>query len=221
MVVSKAPMFDEDLLDPLTSLLGRCPQLYSIMLDIQHGEFKYSPAALVAALGDGVVFPRLRRFHARGAEDPDWMAFFEDPESHPLRQFFNRHPGIEDLALGYVDESAFRRYIDPAEISQLFPSLKHFEGPVFLFKPIVLSTLAKQIETLIIVDDPLRDDVSLTEMYNRIPTLPKLRKFGIWADEIKEGVLIKMLRTIVNAASRLEEIEIHLDIDDTIHVRSI
>ncbi|KDN38136.1 hypothetical protein RSAG8_09732, partial [Rhizoctonia solani AG-8 WAC10335] len=209
------PLFDEDLLDPLTSLLARCPQLSSLMLDIHNSEFKYSPATLVASLGDEYVFPRLRRFYARGCEDPDWMEFFENPESHPFRQFFNRHPGIEDLALGYYDETAHWKYIDPTEITQLFPSLKHFEGPAFIFKPLVLSTLAEQIEELVIADNSLRDEVSLTDMYDRVPTLSKLRKFGIWAKEIEEGILVNMLRTIVNAASRLEEIEIYPEIDST------
>ncbi|KEP47796.1 F-box-like protein [Rhizoctonia solani 123E] len=208
------PSFDEDLLDPLTSLLDRCPQLSSLVLDIHNSEFKYSPATLVAALDDEHVFP-LRRFYMRGCEDPDWMEFFENPESHPFRQFLRRHKGIEDLALGYFDETAHWKHIDPTEISQLFPVLKQFEGPAFLFKPLVLSALAGRVEKLVIVDKELRDEFSLTEIYNRNPSLPRLRKFGIWAKEIEEGILVNMLRTIVNGASGLEEIEIHPEIDST------
>ncbi|CAE6467865.1 unnamed protein product [Rhizoctonia solani] len=212
--INQAPSFDEDLLDPLTSLLDRCPQLSSLVLDIHNSEFKYSPATLVAALDDEHVFP-LRRFYVRGCEDPDWMEFFENPESHPFRQFLRRHKGIEDLALGYFDETAHWKHIDPTEISQLFPVLKQFEGPAFLFKPLVLSILAEQVEKLVIVDKELRDEFSLTEIYNRNPSLPRLRKFGIWAKEIEEGILVNMLRTIVNGASGLEEIEIHPEIDST------
>ncbi|EUC59344.1 hypothetical protein RSOL_309390, partial [Rhizoctonia solani AG-3 Rhs1AP] len=97
---------------------------------------------------------------------------------------------------------------------QLFPSLKYFEGPAFLFKPLVLSPLAEEIEKLIIVDNPLYKD-SLIDLGGRSVRLPKLRKFGIWADEIEEGILVNTLRAVVNAADQLEEIEIHPDIDDT------
>ncbi|CAE6532068.1 unnamed protein product [Rhizoctonia solani] len=142
------------------------------------------------------------------------MSFFDNPEPHPLRQFFYRHPGIEDLALGYVHEYTYCKEIDPMRLIQLFPSLKYFEGPAFLFKPLVLSPLAEEIEKLIIVDNPLYKD-SLIDLGGRSVTLPKLRKFGIWADEIEEGILVNTLRAVVNAADQLEEIEIHPDIDDT------
>ncbi|KEP49198.1 hypothetical protein V565_105870, partial [Rhizoctonia solani 123E] len=204
---------DEDEFGPLTSLFTRCPQLSSIILELNHHEFPYSPSALVATLGDQCVFPSLRRFYAQGCVDPDWSEFFVNPNSHPLRQFLKRHPGIEDLAFGYAPETAYCYDIDPTEMAQLFPSLKSFEGPVFLFKPIVLSALSEQIEKLTIVDDRLLDEVSLTKMYDLIPRLPRLRTFGIWSDAVDEGILVNILRTIVNAAAgQLEEIEIH-DID--------
>ncbi|CAE6476465.1 unnamed protein product [Rhizoctonia solani] len=50
-------------------------------------------------------------------------------------------------------------------------------------------------------------------MYDLMPRLPRLRTFGIWSDAVDEGILVNILRTIVNAAAgQLEEIEIH-DID--------
>ncbi|KDN42587.1 hypothetical protein RSAG8_06730, partial [Rhizoctonia solani AG-8 WAC10335] len=150
VIKSKAHSFDEDQLEPLTSLLARCPQLSSILLDLQ-GEV-YSPTTLVAALGD------------------------------------QRHPGIEDFALGYTAETAYGSDIAPTEIAQLFPSLKSFEGPVFLFQPLILSALTGQIEKLIIVTH-VRD----------------------FSDVIEEDILVNMLRTIVNAAEQLEEIETHSD----------
>ncbi|KAH7333772.1 hypothetical protein B0J17DRAFT_676803 [Rhizoctonia solani] len=205
--------FNQDLLDPLVSLLARCPQLYSLVFDFS-GEFPYSPAKLVAGLSDQFVFPHLRRFYAQRSANPDWLQFFENPDSHPFRRFLKRHPGIEDLALGYVEETPYCNPIDPTDIAQLFPSLKFFEGPIFLFQPLVMSTLAEQLEKLIIVDNPLFDEVSLTKMYDRIQVLPKLRKFGIWADVIEqEGMLVNLLRTVVNAAGQLEEIEIRPDIE--------
>ncbi|CAE6466968.1 unnamed protein product [Rhizoctonia solani] len=207
--------FDKDHLDPLVSLLARCPQLYSLILDFK-GEFPYSPTKLVAGLGDQFVFPQLRRFYMQRSADPGWWEFFENPDSHPFLQFLRRHPGIEDLALGYVEETPYCKPIDPTDIAQLFPSLKYFEGPVFLFQPLVLSTLAGQLEKLIIVDSPLLDEVSLSKMYDRVPALPKLRKFAIWADFTEEeGILVNLLRTVVSAATQLEEIEIRPDMDST------
>ncbi|CUA69194.1 hypothetical protein RSOLAG22IIIB_08325 [Rhizoctonia solani] len=150
----------------------------------------------------------------RRCSDPEWMDFFDDPEPHPFRQFFYRHPRIEDLALGYVHESGYWKDIDPTELPPLFPSLKYFEGPAFLFKPLVLSSLAEQIEKLIVVDNRLYRD-SLIELGDRTTMLPKLRKFGIWATEVEEGVLVNTLRSVVNASNQLEDIEIHPEIDST------
>ncbi|CUA69189.1 hypothetical protein RSOLAG22IIIB_08320 [Rhizoctonia solani] len=208
------PSFDEDQIDPLVSLLGDCPQLSSIILDFNHHEWQYSPTVVVAALGDEFVFPRLRRFYAQGCSVPGWIDFFDDPESHPFRQFFYRHPGIEHLALGFVHEYTYSEKIDPTSLVRLFPSLKYFEGPAFLFKPLVLSTLANQIEKLILVDNPLEEDSSI-DLGGSSITLPKLRKFGIWANEIEEDILVNTLRAIVSSADQLEEIEIHPEIDDT------
>ncbi|CAE6443706.1 unnamed protein product [Rhizoctonia solani] len=209
--------FDTHQLSPLTSLLARCPDISSIILDLvsTDGESYYSPAGLVASLGEQRVFSQLRRFHTKGHEDPDWTKFFEKPESHPLRQFFIRHPGIEDLGLGLFEETEYGDVIDPAQIAQLFPSLKHFEGPAFIFLPIVQSTLTEQIETLVIIDDKLSEgDIPLSNMYDKVSSLPKLRKFGIWSGEVEEDILVNVLRTVVNAASQLEEVEIHPDIEN-------
>ncbi|CAE6410679.1 unnamed protein product [Rhizoctonia solani] len=212
--------FDEDQVEPLASLLIRCPQLSSIILDFDHDEWRYSPSILFATLNSMAkldqpfVFPHLRRFYAQGCSDPEWMDFFDDPEPHPFRQFFYRHPRIEDLALGYVYESGYWKEIDPTELPPLFPSLKYFEGPAFLFKPLVLSSLAEQIEKLIVVDNRLYRD-SLIELGDRTTMLPKLRKFGIWAAEVEEGVLVNTLRSVVKASNQLEDIEIHPEIDST------
>ncbi|CAE6497224.1 unnamed protein product [Rhizoctonia solani] len=173
-----------------------------------------------SALGDQCVFPRLRRFYARGGEDPDWMDFFDNPNGNPLRQFFVRHPQIEDLALGYANESCYYNDIDPAGIAKLFPSLRYFEGPVFLIPPLLQSCLAEQLEELVISDSWLRDEVDLdTKIYGKVLTLPKLLKFGIWADTVNEDILVNMLRIIVKGANQLEEIEIHHDIDKADYVR--
>ncbi|KAG8758944.1 hypothetical protein FRC11_002834 [Ceratobasidium sp. 423] len=201
---------------PLTAVLARCPQLSSILFDFDSdsGESQYSPTLVVAPLGDQFVFSNLRRFYARGYENAGWLEFFENPDSHPLRQFFVRHPRIEDLALGYVYETAYTDEIDPAEIARLFPSLKHFEGRAFIFIPLVLSTLAEQVETLVISDGRLSDyEAPLSRMYDKVSVLPKLRKFGIWSETVDDGVLVDVLRTIVHATSQLEEIEIHADME--------
>ncbi|ELU36144.1 F-box-like domain-containing protein [Rhizoctonia solani AG-1 IA] len=135
--------FDTEQLEPLTSLLTRSPNISSLVLDLvsTDGESYYSPTALVSALGENRVLPRLRRFHVHGHQDPNWTTFFEKPDSHPLRQFLIRHPGIEDIGFGLFEETEYGDVIDPAQVARLFPSLKHFEGPAFLFQPLVQSTL--------------------------------------------------------------------------------
>jgi hypothetical protein len=118
------------------------------------------------------------------------------------------------LGLGLFNETEYGDVIDPAQIAQLFPSLKHFEGPAFIFLPIVQSSLTKQIETLVIVDDQLKEgDIPLSKIYDKISALPKLKKFGIWSGEAEEDILVNVLRTVVNAASQLEEVEIHPDLE--------
>ncbi|GAB1525339.1 hypothetical protein RhiTH_008498 [Rhizoctonia solani] len=208
--------FDTEQLEPLTSLITRSPNISSLVLDLvsTDGESYYSPTALVSALGENRVLPRLRRFHVHGHQDPNWTTFFEKPDSHPLRQFLIRHPGIEDIGFGLFEETEYGDVIDPAQVARLFPSLKHFEGPAFLFQPLVQSTLAEQIETLVILDARLQEgDIPLSNIYDKVSALPKLRKFGIWSSEIDEDILVNVLRTIVDAANQLEEVEIHADIE--------
>ncbi|KAF8761306.1 hypothetical protein RHS01_00167 [Rhizoctonia solani] len=188
--------FDTEQLEPLTSLLTRSPNISSLVLDLvsTDGESYYSPTALVSALVKIGSCPK--------------------PDSHPLRQFLIRHPGIEDIGFGLFEETEYGDVIDPAQVARLFPSLKHFEGPAFLFQPLVQSTLAEQIETLVILDARLQEgDIPLSNIYDKVSALPKLRKFGIWSSEIDEDILVNVLRTIVDAANQLEEVEIHADIE--------
>ncbi|CCO37555.1 hypothetical protein BN14_11711 [Rhizoctonia solani AG-1 IB] len=207
--------------DPETFQLfqTRCPKLTSVHIWIQddidfYGDQYTSLLGFKDLSHMSLSMRYLQRFRAHGHEDPDWTKFFTKPESNSLRQFFTRHPGIEDLGLGLFNETEYGDVIDPAQIAQLFPSLKHFEGPAFIFLPIVQSSLTKQIETLVIVDDQLKEgDIPLSKIYDKTSALPKLKKFGIWSGEAEEDILVNVLRTVVNAASQLEEVEIHPDLE--------
>ncbi|KAG8690634.1 hypothetical protein FRC11_010234 [Ceratobasidium sp. 423] len=145
----------------LTRLLVSSPGLISLTLEDRSLD-PISATAIVTSLGGYCVFPQLRVFRICWAgriesesDNMDWDSFFTPPghNAHPLRFFFMRHKGIEDLALGWTRESVYEGAIDPDDVARLFPSLKRFEGPAFLCNAITKSDLALNLERLSVVDD--------------------------------------------------------------------
>ncbi|CUA69187.1 hypothetical protein RSOLAG22IIIB_08317 [Rhizoctonia solani] len=206
--------FDEYFAEPFPRILALSPNLNTLKLDFESksGEKRYNPDILIAALGDKQSFPHLHTFHVRGHATTDWYEFFTYPESetHPLRQFIARNPGICDLALGNVPGGRlYDQTIPPEELAQLFPSVVYFEGPTFLLCRLVVSSIASQLESLSLNKFELcvyEDAGPLGELRDKI-SLPNLRKFAILAWECAESVHRDILETIISAAPRLEEIE--------------
>ncbi|CAE7152830.1 unnamed protein product [Rhizoctonia solani] len=206
--------FNEIFANALPKLLASSPELVVLKLNFESksGEMTYDPNTLVAALGNSYLFPHLRTFHMTGGATPDWYEFFVHPESttYPLRRFLATNPGIRDIALGTVPGGRiYDGTIPPEELAEIFPSVLHFEGPAFIVRRLVLSSIASQLESLALNDFELHSPTGsspLEGLRGRI-SLPRLKKFGILAWEVMENIHWDILQTIINAAPRLEEIE--------------
>lgn len=179
---------------------------------------KFPADALVTSLGNQLVFTSLHTFHLRGTLEFNWDAFFThtSTSTSPLRAFFSRHSGIQDLVL---DSNHCRPYpgeIQPHDLSQLFPSLKHFEGPAFLCKPLVSSPLAGQFQTLVIMDEILYKGTGLREIAEDGKPLPRLRQLTISAWSAKRQVVLRVsaLKTLLQASVQLEKLETNADLYD-------
>ncbi|CAE6536998.1 unnamed protein product [Rhizoctonia solani] len=209
---------DDEHLGALTSLLQSSPQLESIILSIEDlGQTfeTYSPTLILEPLGDQFVFPHLHTFHMLGDADPDWFGFVSIP-SHPLRAFLARHTSIRDLAIGFPLEDVSGREMDPNDLSQILPSVKHLAFPSFLLKAVVTSKLASQLESLAISDPSLYDDDPLGPAAEAMGenTLPNLRKLAIWADMGEFELGAEALVLFFSAAKGLEELEFRTEVQD-------
>lgn len=215
-------------LNPVVSLIVSSPNLTSLSVNLHCQDddiLFYSPSTLVKALGN-VTLPRLHTFHARGSADTDRRHRFSHyrrpggtPEQEPadlqaLRAFFLRHPGIKDLALGWATPIEHPVEIDPEYLAQLFPSLKHFEGPSCLCHAIVASSLSSQLESLIIIDhtvDEEIDDPSLEDFIGEETNLPRLRRLAVWAP-YEDGMEVWPLVRLTRAATAFEGLELRSDV---------
>lgn len=207
-------------------MLASCPNLVSVTFDLPISNIPYNPNLLAYSLCEQVTFPHLRTFRFRGSARPNWAAFFNNSESspHPLQSFIIRHPKIEDLGLGSCIGDELPDNIDPNDMPRLFPSIKCFEGPVFLCNAIVQSTLAGQLESLVLADETVYSyGNTLKDVTLGVGTLPRLHKLAIWAKypiaslEDQMRLEVQILKRFFEAAGALEELEIRTGVDD--HVR--
>ncbi|KAG8713612.1 hypothetical protein FRC11_011609, partial [Ceratobasidium sp. 423] len=210
-------MDDIEYLPPLTRLLTSSPGLISLTLANDFLE-PISAINIVSSLGRTCVFPRLRIFRIHWANDEyypeadnsDWEGFFTSPDrhSHPLRSFFLRHKGIEDLALGWYPDKSHEGDIDPDEIVQLFPNLKRFEGPAFLCNAITKSDIAQNLEALAMVDMTFLGQTDwLNAMGDGMRSMPRLRSLDIRAHGFREILDPLILDDFVLAAPGIETLE--------------
>ncbi|CAE6479216.1 unnamed protein product, partial [Rhizoctonia solani] len=201
-------------------LLTSCPNLISLQLE--NATFDpISVTEIVAYLGNDIIFLRLRVFNVRWSGDDfgpdvdptDWDGFFAPPGryKHPLRLFFARHRAIEDLALGWLTHSAYEGDIDPDDMAQLFPSLKHLEGPAFLCNAITKSEIAQNLESLVLVDMTFLGETDwIAAMADGLRDMPKLRRLEIHAEEAGNIIDPLVLDGLLRKAPALETLECRL-----------
>lgn len=193
--------------------LGRSPYM-----QLHEPTSTFSPNLVISSLGAKFRFPHLRTLHLRGRLNPDWPGFVEDvrSRSHPLRAFLARHPTIEDLALGWFRGDGQYFEVQPKAIVSLLPSLKHFEGPAFLCGSIVKSNLARQLESLTVVDQTFYRFPhavyadTMTKASDGITKLPELRYLAVWATTPIYGWV---LERFIKASSKLRELELRMKVD--------
>ncbi|KAG8713613.1 hypothetical protein FRC11_011610 [Ceratobasidium sp. 423] len=217
-----------DYLPPLTRLLTSSPGLISLTLSNPSLD-PVSAVNIVSSLGSAWVFPRLRTFRIHWAseeyppevDNSDWNHFFTLPgrDSHPLRSFFLRHQGIEDLALGWCPDKSYEGDIEPDDIVQLFPSLKRFEGPAFLCNAIIKSDIAQNLEALAMVDMTFLDQTDwLGAMGDGMRNMPRLRSLDIRAHGFREILDPLILDDFILAAPGIETLECRLEVTDFVAI---
>ncbi|CAE6537083.1 unnamed protein product [Rhizoctonia solani] len=209
--------FNFSQLEPLAHLLQSSPSLEFIVLDLKdtyHSGQTYSPTVILEPLGDQFVLPRLHTFHMLGSADPGWLEFASDP-THPFRTFLARHPSIRDLAIGCPMDIEGTG-INPDDLSQLLPSVKHLAIPSFMCESVVKSQLALHLESLVISDPSFHDEDALDPVAEamRIRTLPNLRKLSIWAESEDFELTAGVVEAFTSAAKGLEELEFRVPVDD-------
>ncbi|CAE6486781.1 unnamed protein product, partial [Rhizoctonia solani] len=144
------------------------------------------------------------------ADAADWDGFFVPPGrySHPLRLFFSRHKGIEDLALGWLADSVYEGDIDPEEMAQLFPSLKHLSGHAFLCNAITKSSIAQNLETLVVGYSALAGKKDwLAVMVAGLREMPKLRRLELGSGEYEGTIDPLELDGLLRMAPALEVLD--------------
>lgn len=175
----------------------------------------WSPGTFVGALED-LTLPSLNTFRALGSTDPDWWGFFDSPQSHPLCNFFKRYPQIHTVGLGWAYQPAYYLPIDPETLAMHFPSLKNFEGSAFMCGPLLASSLAKQLESLVVLDEVyfgVGPDLSM--MTQTMNPLPKLRKliFHMWKINLTE---VEPLKALLSVAPMVDELEFRATLDEPV-----
>lgn len=127
-------------------------------------------------LGPVRTFPNLRIYRAVGSICLDWSSFFERPETNGFHSFLQLHPYLHTVTLSWNIWDTWGGNIDPDGLAHLFPSLRHFEGPMFLCEALVQSKLALRLETLGMLDGWVNNDNSaLTRVADKTTCLPELR----------------------------------------------
>ncbi|KAH7333773.1 hypothetical protein B0J17DRAFT_631882 [Rhizoctonia solani] len=123
-----------------------------------------------------------------------------------------------DLAFGWLADSTYDDPTDPNEMAQLFPSLKHLEGPAFFCNPIVNSDIARNLESLVVADITFNGELDwLAVMVGGIQEMPKLRRLVVVAHGFEEVINLLVLDILLSVAPALEVLECRLMVADFKH----
>ncbi|KAG8709940.1 hypothetical protein FRC08_017856 [Ceratobasidium sp. 394] len=217
----------------MIDMIRASPNLESLELDLRDDSIdllRWLPDQLCSALN--TTFPNLRVLRTLGTAAPDWESFFEDPENSAYRQFLQNHPKLHTVSMGWVLEHSWQD-VSAESVATLFPSLRHFEGPLFICRALASSSVAAQLESLSALDESLEGDeiVELSESAVEMPNLRSL-SFGLQDDELNPDAVAKLLSLapnltklaiwsapsdlgglvdILKGASNLEELTMHID----------
>ncbi|CAE6478531.1 unnamed protein product [Rhizoctonia solani] len=212
-----------DYVSHMTRLLTLCPNLISLQLENATLD-PISAKNIVASLGNNTVFPLLRVFKICGggeesaadADNADWDGFFALPGcySHPLRLFFSCHQKIEDLALGSLSSCVYEGKIDPDEMSRLFPSLKHLEGPAFLCNAIIKSNVGQKIESLVVNDVWAGKKDWIADMVIGLREMPKLLRLQLYSEDPEDVIDPLVLDNLLRATPLLERFDCRLGVNN-------
>lgn len=212
-------LFEEDL-SVIISLIKACPNLESLVLTLREWD-RSEPVWLLDSFFralDSWTCPSLHTFRAHGQMEPDWLGSLSGDRESPARSFFRRHPGLQDIGLGWGDESmpSTSSPIAPDDMPVLFPSLRHLDAPAILCASVLASSLSKQIESVTVLDWEARRSTSrLPEIASTLSPMPRLRKLALIGMRDRHGwsFPVEALKTVLRAAPGLEELELNAVLD--------
>ncbi|CUA70738.1 hypothetical protein RSOLAG22IIIB_09066 [Rhizoctonia solani] len=198
--------FEDTCAWPLMTPLSNCPDLRSLTLWFHDDNIEYSLDDLVATW-DELILPHLKELRIPGAVELSRKTLFSPPGegSHPFRDFLTRHPQIEVLELGCSSSKIYDGEMNPCHFSLALPSLKYFGGPDFVADILVRSTVASQLETLIIEHcsfDPAAN--FLPDKVFNVQPLSNLRKPRIGTDDFDHA--LQILKAVIPETEVLEEL---------------
>lgn len=207
--------FDEAIA-PIISLVHMCPNLESLELTICDRDYLYSTWALDAFITalESWTSPNLHTFRAFGGVY--WLTQFTHNGAGPLSSFFRRHPGLHTISLGLTDGLLYSERFAPDDMPVLLPSLRHLEAPALLCGPVLASSLAKQIESVTVLDEGQdNSNADLGYVSSIVAHLPRLRKLAFKGQVAYRycPLPVEPLKTVLRAAPALEELELHQSLD--------
>ena len=160
---------------PIIDMIQASPSLRSLDLTVStRFVWNATPWPSNSSPSSAQVFQDLRIYRVGGSVDPHWRSFFEAPETNEFHSFLRLHPHLHTVSISWIEQTVGHDNVSPEALADLFPSLRHFEGPLFLCEALVQSTLASRLETLGILDRQSRNE-RLSRVAARKPRLPELR----------------------------------------------
>ncbi|KAG8788695.1 hypothetical protein FRC12_014312 [Ceratobasidium sp. 428] len=164
--------------DLLVEFQRYCTQLRSLELSRRIHELNVD--RFFNALGTSLF--DLRHLELQMLAMLDWNPILDRAqESNPVRSFFMNNPKIETLVIDWVPESPINNPDLPL-IRDMFPALRHFNGPQRISAILLASDVRLQLESLHILSFPkLELDAYATIRY-AATELPQLRRLRFPAD---------------------------------------
>ncbi|KAG8696700.1 hypothetical protein FRC11_000555, partial [Ceratobasidium sp. 423] len=202
---------ETEYIQPLKALLTNSPALEFLQLNLDDtwsgaSERTYSPELIAMSLGEQFTLPRLRKLKILGSIELAEKGLLAPPSTgtYFFREFLSRHTRLEDLTLEcYEIVAHFRNGINPEDLATALPSLKRFQGPEFICDQLVRSSLAAQLENLIIDESSFEQglDFALDGQYDIRP-LPMLRELDIGTNRFPDA--LDILKAIMPTANGLQ-----------------
>ena len=185
------------ILKPIVEMIQASPNLRSLDLTLRtHSSWNATPwPDSSSSLFPVKIFRDLRIYRVDGSADPNWLSFFEAPETNSFRSFVQLHPNLHTVSITSGGSVPGYDSVDRETLAELFPSLRHFEGPAFLCEALVRSTLAPFLETLGISRTGLTNKLLLNvaRKTTHLPALRTLKLMLYGATDSIKSILSAML----------------------------